>query len=392
MKKMLVFAVVCAIAAMFTVSCVPLASTDSFEEKVDNNNLVDNDEEITDESENDSNVVTDESADELIDEEVADSDELVSDEVLTDELLSDEEETDSEVNDELVDDEETSDEDTVIPTKPEINVLKNFGGDLAQDSTASLFFYSSEIVVADLCVKYQITGASIGIDYGLAIESSCGPNTVKIVKGTSAVQMDITNLNKTTFDKNLTVVLVEEDGYEIGTNFSVSIKLLGKEEVVDIEEISDSDSVGTEVGSDIDSVEETEETSDEDSVIETEGEDSDDSEVSDEILTDEEPDETPDVDNNVVPTIQNPVVSESCKDKVILTELVPGNYIEGWNAGSSNRGFEYYNTTGITVWYRSVGFCAITSSMAMNAKGEGVTAGKHVENVRCVDHNIVSCN
>lgn len=360
---MLVFAVVCAIAAVFTVSCVPLASTNSVEEKVDNSNLVDN-EEIADESENDNNVVTDESTDELIDEEVADSDELV-----------DEEEDSDSDNEQIL---------------PEIALAFGEPTSAKRGEPVSIFFTANFKVQSDVCVSYEILGAAFITDYVFNISpETCGPNTIRILANTDATVVTFEVSETLAQDKTMLVIVKPGTGYDISEGSQVAaISLIAEDATT---EISDVDSVvETEEESDTDSVEETEETSDEDSV-ETEGEETDDSEVSDEILTDEEPDETPDVDTDVVPTIQNPITSESCKDKVILTELVPGNYIEGWNAGSSNRGFEYYNATGITVWYRSVGFCAITSSMDMNAKGEGVTASKHVEGVRCVDHNIVSC-
>ncbi len=384
MKKVIFFAAVCAVAM---ISCVPLASTESFEEKVDNNNLVDN-EEVNDESENDSNVVIDESADEIIDEEVSDSDEIISDDEVADELLTDDEETDSEVSDKIAD-EEASDEDVVIPAKPEINLIKNSGGALAQDSTVSLLFYSSEIATSDLCVKYQITGASIGVDYGMEISAACGPNTVKIVAGTSAVQVDITNLNKTNSGKNLTMALVEDAGYELGSGSSVAITLLGKEEEVsDTEEIvdeeaSDDDSVETEEESDVDSVEETEETPDEDSVIETEGEETD-SEVSDEILVDEEPDETPDVDIEPPVIATEPGTSTQCHD--FQTLLQPGTTVELWSA-SGSRGPVVTNAMQVPVWYSHTGWCAATSDHPMDAQGEDWSA----EDVQCIAHNGDRC-
>ncbi len=386
MKKVIFFAAVCAVAM---ISCVPLASTtNSFEEeKDDNTSIVDN--EVADKSENDSNVVTDESADELIDEEVSDSDELISDDEVADELLTDEE-NDSEVSDEiLVDEEEVSDEDIVIPAKPEINVLKNSGGALAQDSTVSLLFYSSEIAMSDLCLKYQISGASIGVDYGMQAEFVCGPNTVKIVKGTSAAQINITNLNKTADDKEMVITVKEGEGYELGSGSSVVITLLGKEEEVSDteesvdEEISDDDSLETEEESDIDSVEETEETPDEDSV-ETEGEESDDSEVSDEILTDEEPDETPDVDIEPPVIATEPGTSTQCHD--FQTLLQPGTTVELWSA-SGSRGPVVTNAMQVPVWYSHTGWCAATSDYPMDAQGEDWSA----EDVQCVGHNGDRC-
>jgi len=95
---------------------------------------------------------------------------------------------------------------------------------------------------------------------------------------------------------------------------------------------------------------------------------------------------------SVEPVIQNPVIYESCKDKVILTELTPGNRILGWNDGSGDQAFSYRNDLDIIIWYRSVGVCSITSSEPMNAKGEGLTAGKEVHNVKCVDNNLDSCD
>ncbi|HRY36407.1 MAG TPA: hypothetical protein P5230_00790 [Candidatus Magasanikbacteria bacterium] len=389
MKKGFIFAIVFAMVSMLAVSCVPLASTNSsVEEKGDNNSIVD--EELTDESENDSNVVTDESEN--------DSDELLINEAETDSEINDEIFVDEEkVTDDIVNDELVSDADEILP---EIELAFGEPTSAKRDQFISVFFsVISGKSENDICVSYKLAGAYLGIDYAInSMPETCGQNKFVIPKGVSAVPLTFEVLQMLSQDKTLVVTLLPGDGYTFDEeNGEIFVSLIAQDVVNDedvvVDEASDVDNVEindnpvVDETPDSDSAEEVDEASDTDEISESDNDSVVESE--DDVLADV--DETPDTDIDVVPTIQNPITSESCKDKVILTELVPGNYIEGWNAGQNNRGFDYFNSTGMTIWYRSIGFCSITSSLPMNAKGEGSTAGKHVENVRCVDHNLVSC-
>lgn len=185
------------------------------------------------------NVIVDETEDESKNEVVDDEKVIVDNEVtdeISDEVMIDEE-SDSEVADDVTDeevsDEETTDDEEIVDdvveeSLPVANIFKSHNGELASGSEVLIMFYINETFARDLCVKYQITGGTIGIDYGLEVSSICDSG-VKIVAGTTATELKITNLNKTSASKTLVVKVLEGSGYEAGTTSEVTIKLLEKE-------------------------------------------------------------------------------------------------------------------------------------------------------------------
>ena len=297
MRNVFVFV---AVATFMVVGCVPMASTDSHHDVV-------TDENVTDHSANDSNVVVDETADSG--DELVDNDELVTDEIMTDsdEMLATDEEMDSEVSDELADNEPVTDDD-VSPIIPEINIYQEiFKSQLAMGEFLTVVIHAMLPTTGDaLCINYSIAGATIGVDYGISgTFETCGPGTVVIPQGENFVKMTFTNKGHEE-SKLLQMTLLEGEGYKLGERNHVEVELLP-------EEVADEDAA-TDETSDVDTVEETDETSDVEVDIDT-------VETDDAVIVDE----TPEVDSVVEPTDETPdqdSVEETDVDDQVDTDTV----------------------------------------------------------------------
>jgi len=367
--------VVVVVVAMFISSCGMMATAgegfvaDEAEDK-SANEIID-DEKVID------NEITDDATDEVIIDEESDSE--ISDKEITDE------EIDSEINDNVVvDEEEVTDEVIEENGSPVVNIFKSYNGEVTNNSEVSVVVYLSEISESNLCVEYQVLGGTIGIDYGIST-SNCSAGAAKIVAGTTAVEIKITNLNKTTVSKNLVVKVFKGEGYEIGNSSEVSIKLLEKEEieVVD-EEVTDNEVVDNEVSDEELDAEVVDDETTDDEIVDNEVSDD---EVSDEVSDDETADEeVSDEDTSLPEIIIATEAGPSSHCHSFQTLLDPGTTLELWPA-SGARGLVLTNNLQVPTWYSHTGWCSATSDHPMDAKGTGWTA----EDIQCIAHNGDKC-
>jgi len=397
MKNVLVFAVVCAIAF---VGCFPMPSTES---KLDSHVGI-TDDTVTDKGDKanevpDTSVVTDEEENgEVVTGNEINADEHTSD---SDELVVTDEEKNSEVNDEPTDN-ESVDEDVTIPKTIKVNVFLSNGGGLGNGYKTTVVFYANGTSANDLCIYYGVVtaSASLGIDYTISTPPTCGPGTVKINAGATAVGLEITNINKTADDKEMVVAVKEGKGYELGENTEATIVLLKKKaEVVDVDavvvdETPDADSVEindnpdnpvVDETPDSDSVEEADEASDVDEISESDNDSVVESE--DDVLANADVDETPDVDPAPIIIATNCGPSAQCK--LFWTTLGPGTQLVLWDA-SGHRGPVITNENSETVVYQHVGWCAATSDKPMDAEGDYPYPWS-ARGVRCIAHNGDRC-